>query len=318
MKRKLFVSFSGGRTSALMTVMIIEKLSDQFDIIIVFANTGCEDEATLKFVRDCETWFGLPIVWVEALVDQRKGKGIRHTIVDFHSASRKGEPFEQVIKKYGIFNPVNMACTDRTKLEPMRSYLKTQGFLFGKKLNHLTAIGFRSDEVDRCSINADKFGFIYPLVRWGITKRDVAKALRSWPFDLGIKGDHYGNCQWCWKKSHRKHLTLASESPQVFDFPERMEKLYGDKRPELKNKAEDGRAYFFRNNKSVKDIKEEAKKGEFSKYSDDPYLHAYDFDPVMDVQGSCGDGCDIGGEYYIEQEFPFMNDFRVHDMDMSY
>jgi hypothetical protein len=318
MKRRLFISLSGGATSAVMTKKIIDKLSDQFDFTIVFANTGCEDEATLEFVERLSNNFGWNVVWVEALVDQRKGKGIRHKVVDFHTASRNGEPFEQVIKKYGIFNQVNMACTDRTKLEPMRSYLKTQGFLFGKKLNHLTAIGFRSDEADRCSINADKFGFIYPLVRWGITKRDVAKEIKTWGFKLELKGDHYGNCQWCWKKSHRKLMTLANESPAVFDFPEKMEKLYGDKRPELKNNAEDGRAYFFRGNKSVKDIKEEASKKDFMPYEDDPYQHAHDFNPVLDTAGSCGDGCDIGGEYYIEQEFPFMNDFRVHDMDMSY
>ena len=50
-KRKLVISLSGGRTSAVMTKEIIKRLSDQFDITIIFANTGCEDEATLEFIE---------------------------------------------------------------------------------------------------------------------------------------------------------------------------------------------------------------------------------------------------------------------------
>jgi 3'-phosphoadenosine 5'-phosphosulfate sulfotransferase (PAPS reductase)/FAD synthetase len=49
--RRLLVSFSGGETSALMTKLCHERLSDQYDeILTVFSNTGQEDEATLEFV----------------------------------------------------------------------------------------------------------------------------------------------------------------------------------------------------------------------------------------------------------------------------
>ena len=317
MKRKLFASFSGGLTSAVMTKAIHDKLSDKFDITVVFANTGCEDEATMEFVERCDNKFNWGVTWVEALVDQRKGKGVRHKVVDFRSASREGEPFREVIKKYGIFNNSNPACTDRLKLLPMKSYLKTIGFEFGNKLNHLTAIGFRADEADRCSINADKFGFIYPLVRWGLTKRDVAIEAKKWGIKLDLKGDHYGNCKWCWKKSFRKLQTLALEDPSVFDFPKQMEKEFGSSRPEMKNKAEDGKAYFFRNHKSVDDIIEMSKSS-FVEYVDDPYTHAHDFDPLLDVGGGCGDSCDIGGDYMMEQEFDFMKNYRKHNLDMSY
>lgn len=318
-KRKLVISISGGRTSAVMTKRVIENLSDKFEIILVFANTGLEHEATLKFLNDIQNHCGVKITWVEALVDPRQGKGVRHTIVDFETASRNGEPFREVVKKYGIFNSVNMACTQRTKIDPINSYLKSIGMKFGRKLDHLTAIGYRADEADRISSRADDLGYIYPLVRWGVTKRDVAIECKKWSFDLDIPGDHFGNCQGCWKKSFRKLYTLAKEDPTVFDFFEEMEKKYGSRWPERKNvNPEDGRAYWYRNHTSVSQIKEEAAKGDFKPYSDDPYLHAYDFDPELDLGGSCGESCEIDGAHMIEQEFPFMEDFRYHNMDMSY
>lgn len=319
MKRKLAISISGGRTSAVMTKKVIEKLSDKFDITLVFANTGLEHPATLDFLKNCEDVFGWKIVWVEALVDPRKGKGVRHTIVNYETASRNGEPFREVVKKYGIFNSVNLACTQRTKIDPIDSYLRSVGFQFGRKLDHLTAIGYRADEADRISARADDLGYIYPLVRWGITKRDVAIECKKWTFDLELQGDHFGNCQGCWKKSFRKLYTLAKEDPTVFDFFEEMENLYGDRDPERRSaNPEDGRSYWYRGHTSVAQIKAEADKGEFKPYSDDPYLHAYDFDPELDVGGSCGDSCEIDASYMIEQEFPFMENYRYHKLDMSY
>ena len=44
-----------------------------YDIVIVFANTGKEDEGTLQFVHECETRWDLPIVWVEAKHIDRNG-----------------------------------------------------------------------------------------------------------------------------------------------------------------------------------------------------------------------------------------------------
>ena len=317
-KRKLVISLSGGRTSAVMTKEIIKRLSDQFEITIIFANTGCEDEYTLEFIERLSNNFGWEIIWVEAVVNPIKGKGITHKIVDFHSASRKGEPFKEVIKKYGIFNMANPACTNRLKVEPINDYLKTNGFKKGNKLDHLTAIGFRADEADRKSERADDFGFIYPLIRWGYTKRDVAKEIKTWDFDLEIKGDHHGNCKWCWKKSDRKLYTLALEDPEAFIFPYQMEAEFSSARKEMKNKSPDGKAYFFRKDRSTRDIIEEAKKGDFIPYTDDPYSHAYDFDPNLDVGVSCGESCEISPDHMIEQEFPFMADYRCHDLSLDY
>ncbi len=39
---------------------------------VVFANTGKEEEATLKFVKDCEDIWGCKILWLEYIKEDPK------------------------------------------------------------------------------------------------------------------------------------------------------------------------------------------------------------------------------------------------------
>jgi hypothetical protein len=311
-KDRLFISFSGGRSSAVMTYKLWEKYKDTKEICILFANTGCEHPETLEFIHKCEVHFGWPIVWLEARVIYEKGVGVRHTVVDYETAARSGEPFEAVIKKYGIFNKVNPACTSRLKVRPMQSYLKSLGWRLGKKVDHMTAIGIRADEIDRQSPIAKETGYFYPLITWGMTKRDIGTEIRKWPFDLEIPSDAFGNCVWCWKKSHRKHLTLASIDETIFDFPAKMERIYGDSGAHRKSADDNGKTWFFRDYKSVSDIVTQARLKQFTPYSDDLFkLGLVDFDQDLDIGGGCGENCEIGTDAaYIEEQLNFQFDQR--------
>jgi len=104
--KRLSVSFSGGKTSAVMTKYIIDR-RDQLDydeICITFANTGCEHPATLQFVHDCESHWGWDVNWMEAKITLGKRIGPRPKTVDFESASQDGKPFRDYIEKHGIPN----------------------------------------------------------------------------------------------------------------------------------------------------------------------------------------------------------------------
>lgn len=291
--QKLAISFSGGRSSAVMTKLLWDKYKDSdWDVRITFANTGCEHEATLDFVHECELRFGWPIVWVEAEVSPHRGMGVRHRVVSYETASRKGEPFEAVVSKYGIFNPTTPACTARLKTDPMKSYLRSIGYKFRGEFGdgHMTAIGIRADEMDRVSEKRHELGIVYPLVDAGLRKRDIAIAIKSWGFDLKIPNDAYGNCVWCWKKTLRKHLTIAKEAPVFFDFPKRMEEQYGHVNGDTAA-AFNGRRYWFRKHLKVDDILRMSKEQDFVPYTDSAHDHAFDVD--LDVGGSCGDSCEI-------------------------
>ena len=249
------------------------------EIVVTFANTGQEDERTLQFVDRCDREWGLGVVWLEAVVDPRPHAGTRHRVVDFASASRAGEPFEAVIAKYGIPNKAFPSCSRELKEHTMKSYIRHE--LGWKTGNYRTAVGIRADEIDRQSADAVKNGIFYPLIGWGVTKADVLAWWKQQPFDLYLP-EHLGNCTWCWKKSLRKHLTLAVDHPHVFDFPRRIEPVYKDAG------AGDGNRRFFREKLTVFDIFERAQEP-FEKFVDGNEV----FDPELDVGGGCSESCDV-------------------------
>ena len=295
MKLKLAISFSGGRTSAVMTKLCVEKFSKTHDIAITFANTGCEHENTLKFVDQCDKHFGWNVVWVEALVNPEKGKGIRHRVVTFETASRNGEPFESYVAKYGLPGPTHPQCTSRLKEDVMYDHRRSMGW---KRGSYWTAIGIRADEMDRMSESRLEKQFVYPLVDAGWTKADIKTECAKWPFDLDLKGEHYGNCTWCFKKSLRKLLTLAVDNEAIFAFPKMLEEKYQLVRDSDYDR--DGEHKIFRKHMSTVDIIEMARTKNFEPYADTNQLDfgfsQASYDVFLDTGSACGESCEIGAD----------------------
>ena len=222
----LLCTFSGGRTSAFMGKLLMELPKyKEYDKVFIFANTGKEKEETLNFINKCDTEWGLNVVWLEAIVDPEKGKGTKHKVVSFKTAARNGEPFIDIVKKYGIPNPFMSICTRELKQRPMDSYVKSLGY------KHITtAIGIRFDERHRKSIRAKETNTIYPLCD------DLpvdSSFIRNWwdrqCFDLELK-DYEGNCDLCFKKSVRKRLTMIKENPQAAKWWVDVEEKYADEK----------------------------------------------------------------------------------------
>lgn len=297
MERRLLISFSGGETSAYMLWYILNHMATDYDqIVTVFANTGEENEETLEFVALCGLHFKTPIVWIEAVTyhGQRKSSGFR--IVNYATASRKGEPFEAAIRKYGIPNSKFKDCTRNLKRRPIEAYARSIGWETG---TYDIAIGIRADEIDRMSTEAATRRIIYPLIkRHPRTKPQINWWWSQQPFRLSIKG-YRGNCRWCWKKSRRKLLTIMSEDPSAFDFPERKEIECGLIGPEFRHDPatrEDPlppgyRRRFFRGSATVQNLREElAERGDaFVPAEDDSII----FDPDLDVGGACEESCEV-------------------------
>jgi hypothetical protein len=257
---KLLVSFSGGETSAYMLWWILKNWSNKYQIKVVFANTGQENEETLLFVKKCSEYFEVEVVWVEAFVNPENRKGTTHRIVNFETASRNGEPFEAVIAKYGIPNPATPHCNRELKLNAINSYMKSIGWR-----KYFTAIGIRVDEFDRMNAKKKERKLLYPLIK---EKPMSKKKINQWwslqPFRLELKG-YQGNCKTCWKKSDAKLFTLIKEDFSQFNFFSAMERKYEKFIPEsrLKLMAERNETppeftRFFRKNRTVEDLVKEA------------------------------------------------------------
>lgn len=222
-RQKIAISFSGGRTSAYMAYLIKTYWGDDHDLSFVFANTGKENEETLKFVDDCDRAFGLNVTWVEASVTLIKGVGTTFKIVDFNTAARNGEPFEKVIQKFGIPNVNSPKCSDELKMEPIQKFNRE---FFGTT-KYFTAIGIRMDEFDRMSDRRKERRLIYPLIsEWPTRKQDVLAFFSKLDFDLQLK-DYQGNCDFCYKKSLAKRIKIAQENPEKLEWWNEIETKYG-------------------------------------------------------------------------------------------
>ena len=222
----ILISFSGGRTSAFMTKLLLEHedFKDK-EKVVLFANTGKEYPATLDFVHECDTKWNFGVVWLEAKVTHGERTGTTFNIVDYESASRKGEPFREVIKKYGIPNKQFPHCTRELKQMPIKKYMQSLGYK-----EWITAVGIRADEPHRINRGSDT-NFINPYFPLNDLLKVDENFIREWwsrqDFDLKLK-DYQSNCDLCWKKSKRKRLTLIDEDPGVAEWWEDIENEYGE------------------------------------------------------------------------------------------
>lgn len=220
------ISFSGGRTSAYMLWRVLQSNGGlPSEAKVCFANTGKEDEATLRFVKDCQDNWGIPINWLEY---QPEEPGFK--TVTFETASRDGEPFQQIIVKRNFLpNPVARFCTVELKIQPELKYLKSLGWDHWENM-----VGIRADEPRRVAkIRANPSGGkagperIMPLADSGITKDDVGRFWRAQSFDLGLPNHNgvtsHGNCDLCFLKGASQILSLIAEKPERAVWWARME-----------------------------------------------------------------------------------------------
>lgn len=266
-KKLLVCTFSGGRTSAFMGLFLKDfpKYKD-FDKVFIFANTGKERSETLEFINECDKRWKLNVVWLEADVQEEKGIGTSFKVVDFQTASRQGQPFEEMLKKYPI--PTNFAsnCTRELKLAPINKYVKSLNY---KEV--YTALGIRFDERHRESNTAKEQNIIYPLIE---DMQVDSRFIREWwdrqDFDLELK-DYEGNCDLCFKKSLKKRLTIIKENPKTAEWWLKMEQKYS---------TEAIPRFDLRTNKSIEEL---------VKMAERPFTRAEDFHELSKQQGDLFD-----------------------------
>ena len=209
-------SFSGGRSSAMMAC-------DLPDALHIFCNTGLEHPATYDFFRDCDEAWGLDVVWLEY-----SGKK-SYKIVDYDSAARNGEPFEQLItdRKF-LPNMVARFCTSELKVLTIHRYLKDE-----KIDEYDMAVGIRGDEPRRLArMRADekKENYLYPI-SWA-SEKDVHDFWQKQGFDLKLPDaavNLQSNCVLCFLKGGKIKASIIAndETGTVADWWIGQEKKIG-------------------------------------------------------------------------------------------
>ena len=201
------VSFSGGRSSAMMAKIMVDNYTND-ELIFTFANTGKELPETLDFVNDCDKAWNLNVVWIEYCPINK------FKVVDYESASRDGIPFEQIIdmKQY-LPNRVTRFCTTELKIKPMSLYLQSLGHKHWD-----AAVGIRRDEPNRYhkmknKVKKDRWDYIFPLWDCHATKEIVTKFWSEQSFDLKIPSEH-SNFDFCFLKGTKKKVAQAHLMPE--------------------------------------------------------------------------------------------------------
>ena len=287
-KKKIVVSFSGGETSAYMLERILKEYGETHEILVVFANTGEENEETLEFINNVSIHLNINIIWLEY------NGHLKFKVVDFESAYRshdlkeiankwQNHPFRKYISIYGLPSIKKPECSRELKERTIDRYLSS---IKWAPKDRTKAIGIRADEIDRAKESW------YPLIKWGIIKQIVNKHWNKKPFRLMLRG-YQGNCKTCYKKSLRKLVTLYRENPFLFLFFQQMEIEF----PFRYNEAyEPVMSKIFRENKTVNDIAFMSLDKSIQNAVDDSINYEYQIDlwngAELDISNGCSESCE--------------------------
>jgi 3'-phosphoadenosine 5'-phosphosulfate sulfotransferase (PAPS reductase)/FAD synthetase len=215
------ISFSGGRTSAFMLYKILEahQMSLPPEAKVLFCNTGKEDNATLDFINECSVRWNVEITWLEFAI---KNEESSFKVVNYETASRDGQPFEDVIKRYepSLPNGRSRYCSSQMKTRTMHRYLRSIGWEEWD-----TFIGIRADEprrVVKFRANPNPEGkhetVFMPLAQDYVSSKDVSNFWKAQDFDLGLPNMNgktmHGNCDLCMLKPKAQILSLIQEKPE--------------------------------------------------------------------------------------------------------
>lgn len=284
--KNIFCSVSAGYSSVMMAVKIKEWYPDH-NIVFAMANTSKERPESLDFMHECDKHFGLNMVWIEAEIHQEKRVGTTYKITDYENLKRNGEIFEEGIKKYGIPCKINKWCNREMKIVPLKKFCDD---IFGAK-NYSIAVGLRADEMDRVSSDYKTNNTFYPLMDNKLGTKDRNRFWSKQPIQIKIPA-FKGNCDLCFEKSNRKLMTIIKEEPNSADWWGEMIKKYSEISIDGKDSynwyAESGGMNFYRENRSIEDLVELAKKP-FSRATDE-YVYEND---LFDLEGDCGSGCKV-------------------------
>lgn len=210
------ISVSGGRSSMMLLKIMLDNGQVDDDTLICFANTGKESEATLRFIKECEVRWSVPIVWLEYIP---KKPGFK--VVTFETASRNGEPFAQYLSTQTMLpNPVKRLCTIYLKINLIRKYIRS----LGHRGEIPTYLGIRYDEPLRvakkkASNAAGKEPEYYymPLHDMRITRTQRDEFWSRQDFDLEISS-HHDNCDLCFMKGKWKLIWYIRENPEAANW----------------------------------------------------------------------------------------------------
>lgn len=267
------ISFSGGQTSGYMLRRLMDTESDFLKRFkVIFCNTGKEHDATLDFVHDVESKWGVPVTWLEytripakdidplLVPEGRKRANLLKAAaadegahwfreVRYSTAARRFEkrtPFDEMLEWSNCLpNTRTRQCSVQLKVRTRDRFLRANG------IGSFNAfIGIRHDESHRAleimanidAHEAPKF----PLIEARITKAHVDGFWDGHAFKLNIP-NFMGNCDLCFLKARWKREAMARREPEAAQW-------WADWESKFRAKGVTGDGAFFRKGQSYEGL----------------------------------------------------------------
>jgi hypothetical protein len=174
--KKIVCWWSGGITSAVACKLAIDFFGKD-NCLLIMIDTKNEDDDTYRFKKDCEGWYGVPIITLTCIFDSNNNRDV--IFVDIGAEYKK---IQDVWFKYKSLNVAHGAvCSSELKRRTREVWQKNADF------DH-QVFGFEFDkkEINRAlsiSINHPNSKPIFPLLMMGYNKEDCIKFVQ----DAGIK-----------------------------------------------------------------------------------------------------------------------------------
>lgn len=187
---KKVINFSGGHTSALMTIMNYEPGD-----IVLFTDTQREHPGTYKFINDFEVNENIPVIKIS------------------HEGGFRGFLEKQNYRRLPGLR--QRTCTTELKIKTAKRWLRAN---YGMQ-SYDWLVGFRYDEERRVKNYKQNVGYIkprFPLYDQGITKEDVDEYWKNKPYKLEIP-KILGNCTLCFLKGKNAIINILSVYPELAD-----------------------------------------------------------------------------------------------------
>lgn len=190
---RVLCQFSSGAASAVATKLALSQYGDRCVVLNAFIAEEHEDNR--RFLRDCEKWFGVPIV------------NIRDT--------KYGASAINVFEAVGyIKGPSGASCTSRIKRGLLRKF---------EQPGDVLVLGYTAEEQGRYDdwlADWPDRPIIAPLIERGLTKEDckamVERAGIKLP-EMYLLGYDNANCIGCVKGGHGYFRAIREDFPVQFE-----------------------------------------------------------------------------------------------------
>lgn len=202
---RVVVWFSCGATSAGAARITLDKYKDKYPVEIVYTDPGYEHPDNVRFLKDCERWYGQKIT----ILKSEKYKDIY-------------DVFEKTRYLAGV---AGARCTTEMKKVVRRKFEKLE--------SDIQIFGFDVSEThraDRFRANNPEVNLETPLISEGITKADCIRMIREAGIEIPAMykmGYKNNNCIGCVKGQAGYWNKIRVDFPEVFERMAKMERIIG-------------------------------------------------------------------------------------------